>query len=188
MIKIVDSLTSPANASYLENLFLDQPWSYLQSTAYNLESKPYDSSWALSLYNHEQIMHPLMTHCQSLLVKALHENNIPMSKLIRIRAGLTTRTPYPVVHAPHVDWDSPHMTALYYVNDADGDTIFYKEKRDPSLKQSSYEWSKDRKFNIKQSITPKADRMVIFDGSTYHSSTSSCSTDYRIIINFNFLN
>ena len=188
---IVDNVTTPANAAHLENLMLDHPWYYLRSTAYNqhdgVESKPYDPSWVSMIYNHGEIMSPLMHLAQSVLINALHQNNLSMSKLVRIRAGLTTRTPYPITHAPHVDWDDEHMTGLYYVNDSDGDTLFYNELRDPKIDTSSFDWSKDRKFTLNKAVTPKADRFVIFNGLNYHSSTSPVNTDYRIIINYNWI-
>jgi 2OG-Fe(II) oxygenase superfamily len=128
-----------------------------------------------------------MTHAQSILVKALYLEKMNISKLVRIRGGMTTRTPYPVVHAPHVDWDNFHMTALYYVNDADGETIFYKETREETETMSSFEWAKDRQFTVLQKVQPKADRMVLFDGRIYHSSTSPTTVDYRLTINYNWL-
>jgi hypothetical protein len=190
MIKIIDNVTSPANASYMESLLIERPWTFLKSTAYNqfeTAQQPYDPSWAYTMYNYDEIRSPLMTHAQSILIKALYLAEMPISKLIRIRGGMTTRTPYPVVHAPHVDWDNFHMTALYYVNDADGETIFYKEKRDETLEVSSFEWSKNREFTIDKKVQPKADRMVIFDGRIFHSSTSPTNADYRITINYNWL-
>lgn len=190
MITIIDNVTSAANVAYLESLLIEQPWTYLKSTAYNQyqpQNKPYDPSWAYTMYNYEEIRSPLMTHAQSVLLKALSMKNLSIQKLIRIRAGMTTRTPYPVVHAPHVDWDNFHMTALYYVNDADGETIFYQETRDENLEISSFEWSQDKKFTVAKKVQPKADRMVIFDGRIYHSSTSPTNTDYRITINYNYI-
>jgi hypothetical protein len=187
---VVDNVTSPANVTYLENLMLDCPWYYLKSTAYNQDNnvkKPYDPSWVSMIYNNGEILSPLMQLTHSILIKALHDQKLSMSKLVRIRAGLTTRTPYPVTHEPHVDWDDDHMTGLYYVNDSDGDTIFYNETRDPNLNTSSFEWSKDRKFTINKTVIPKADRFVIFNGLNYHSSTSPVNTDYRIIINYNWI-
>ena len=190
MIKIIDNVTSPANAAYLEALMLDNPWTYLRSTAYNRDEaakKPYDPSWALTLYNHDTMLNPLMTHAQSILVKALYLEKMSISKLVRIRGGMTTRTPYPIVHAPHVDWDDFHMTALYYVNDADGETIFYKETREETETLSSFEWAKDRQFTVLQKVQPKADRIVLFDGRIFHSSTSPTTVDYRLTINYNWL-
>ena len=188
-MKVVDNVTTPANAAYLENLMLDHPWYYLKSTAYNFEQekKPYDPSWVSIIYNEGEVQSPLMNLAHSILIKVLYEQNLSLSKLIRIRAGLTTRTPHAITHAPHVDWDNKHMTGLYYVNSSDGDTIFYKETRDESLNVSSYDWSKKCNFNIDKTVTPRADRFVIFDGATYHSSTTPVDSDHRIVINYNWL-
>jgi hypothetical protein len=191
MIKVLDNVTSTANVKYLESLMLDQPWYYIKNTAYNqfdtLEQKPYEASWVSMMYNNNEIMNPLMNLAHSVLIKALHDANISINKLIRIRAGLTTRTPFSVTHTPHVDWDSSHMSAIYYLNDSDGETIFYKEIWDTNLTVKSYDWVKERNFNILEKITPKADRIVIFDGIRFHSSTAPQKNNYRLTINFNWI-
>ena len=66
-------------------------------------------------------------------------------------------------HTPHVDMDGEHHTAVYYVNDSDGDTIIGDEK-----------------------VSPKANRVVIFDGKTIHNGHSPCEHNNRIIINSNY--
>lgn len=190
MIEIINHLTSTSNAIHLEKQLLDHPWFYLRDTAYNHFtdiSRPYESSWVHMLYNEGQSLSPLMPLAESLLVKSLDQLGLSIEKLIRIRAGLCTRVPHEVIHAPHTDWDDQHMTAIYYVNDSDGDTVFYKEKRDESLTMNSREWAKNKKFTVDKTITPKADTMVIFDGLTYHSSTAPQQADYRITLNFNWL-
>lgn len=54
---------------------------------------------------------------------------------------------------PHVNLPGQkHVVVLYYVNDSDGTTAFYNE--DGSLRQE---------------VEPKANRLVIFDGSIKHS-------------------
>ena len=69
--------------------------------------------------------------------------------------------------------DYPHLdivqdVCLYYVNDSDGDTIFYDENE----------------TEVKR-VTPKKGRVVFFDGSYYHSA-SSPSKNTRVILNYNF--
>ena len=34
-MKVIDNITTPANAAHLKHLLLDEPWYYLKSTAYN---------------------------------------------------------------------------------------------------------------------------------------------------------
>jgi hypothetical protein len=71
----------------------------------------------------------------------------------------------------HVDSDQSHAVLLYYVNDSDGDTFFY---------------GKDKNGELVQTISPKKNRGVIFDGSIYHAA-SLPSKNKRIVVNFNVL-
>jgi hypothetical protein len=66
----------------------------------------------------------------------------------------------------HIDTRTPHFVVLYYVNDSDGDTFLFEGT------------------DIRQRISPKKNRVVIFDGSIYHAS-SNPDTNKRAVINFN---
>ena len=85
------------------------------------------------------------------------------------------------VDTPHIDiYDGNEgkvdfIVALYYVVDSDGDTIIYNEKdRDP-----------EGKYTIKQCVTPKQGRMVIFDGGLYHAAKQPINSNTRCIVNYN---
>ena len=80
------------------------------------------------------------------------------------------------VDTPHTDlYRRKHFVALYYVCDSDGDTIIYNEKdRDP-----------EGKYTIKQTVTPKQGRMVIFDGGLYHAARQPINSNTRCIVNYN---
>jgi len=188
MIKLLDNVTTPANNEYLHNLLLDHPWYFLKNTAYSKidKNRAYESTWQWMIYNEGNVNSHLMNLCENLLINGLHKIDYPLTKLIRIRAGFSTRTPYTITHDPHVDWETEHMTALYYVNDSDGDTIFYDRVRSQD-EDLSYKILEKEQLNESQRITPKADRMVLFDGMNYHSSCTPTETDYRIILNFNFI-
>ena len=41
---------------------------------------------------------------------------------------MTTYVGKEFIHDPHIDFDFPHIASIYYVNDSDGDTIFYNQK------------------------------------------------------------
>lgn len=67
-------------------------------------------------------------------------------------------------------------TGLYYVNDADGDTILYNE---------IFEGKDPNTFTQKMSVSPKPDRLIIWDSRIYHSAPAGSSSN-RVVINFNF--
>jgi hypothetical protein len=78
---------------------------------------------------------------------------------------------------PHVDFTTPHMTMIYYVNDCDGDTVFFEEKYTGV--------NVNTKKTVSRRITPKKNKCVIFDGLNYHTG-SVPSLSNRVVLNINF--
>jgi len=54
-------------------------------------------------------------------------------------------------YAPHTDLNIDHTVVIYYVNDADGDTILFDDQN-----------------KIIKRVTPKKGRVLMFDGSILH--------------------
>ena len=77
-------------------------------------------------------------------------------------------SPGPLLEAKHTDVNFPHLVCLYYVNDSDGDTLFFNDKGD----------------EIKR-VSPKKGRIVFFEGSIPHCGSEP--SKLRSIINFNFI-
>lgn len=102
----------------------------------------------------------------------------PLSDLSRIRIGLTKPSRYPGYHAPHVDFYARHKSLLYYVNDSDGDTVFYNEKYQGDTSLS--------KFTVQKKVSPKKGKAILFDGDHYHSSGIPKNTLRRVVININY--
>tara|TARA_R100000353_G_scaffold172490_1_gene137730 strand:- start:435 stop:1037 length:603 start_codon:yes stop_codon:yes gene_type:complete len=74
---------------------------------------------------------------------------------------------------PHIDiHDRFHIVALYYVLDSDGDTIIYNERKE------------SKEYTIKQKVSPKQGRIVIFDGGLYHTAEQPLNNT-RCIVNYN---
>lgn len=90
-------------------------------------------------------------------------------ELMRVKGGLLlpTKTGY---NMPHIDAECPHTTALYYVNDSDGDTFFFNNDGE-----------------VCNRVTPKKGRVVIFDGLTHHASSCPIESSHRLVINFNYV-
>ena len=89
----------------------------------------------------------------------------------------------PIEANPHTDFDSsePHIAVLYYVCDANGDTYF-TDKTNEEIKQKDI---LNSDYNIIKRVSPKKGRLVVFDGSIYHGS-SSTQFKPRCILNMDF--
>ena len=84
---------------------------------------------------------------------------------------------------PHVDGirNTTYRAAVYYVNDSDGDTVFYKE----TTKQISPD-NIPVNLTVYKTVSPKKGRLIVFSGDIYHSSGKP-KNDIRCIINYNFV-
>tara|TARA_B100001057_G_scaffold64039_3_gene57589 strand:- start:7158 stop:7685 length:528 start_codon:yes stop_codon:yes gene_type:complete len=69
-------------------------------------------------------------------------------------------------YAPHTDRPEKHLGLIYYVNDSDGDTVFFEKEK------------------VIEKVTPKKGRIVLFDGETLHSGGFPTDNP-RCIVNFN---
>lgn len=81
----------------------------------------------------------------------------------------------------HINQEEPHLVLLYYVNDADGETILFHETLDDVQYEEGTYPDDNHEFNVASKITPKKGRILLFDGRTYHSA-SSPTTGIRCII------
>jgi hypothetical protein len=86
------------------------------------------------------------------------------------------------VDSLHIDDSTRHLVLLYYVLDADGDTIIVDKEfvgsEEKNLKYNDY--------NIVAKVKPKKGRALIFDGRYYHTAEQPKS-NIRCVINFNIV-
>lgn len=82
----------------------------------------------------------------------------------------------------HTDIDPhhPHLVVLYYVIDADGDTIICDLRNDGYQERNL----RHTDHQVLARVTPKQGRAVIFDGSYYHTAEQP-KNGMRCIINLN---
>ena len=75
---------------------------------------------------------------------------------------------------PHIDLDEGerHIVVLYYVVTSDGDTVIYNQRTESDV------------YTVKQKVTPKQGRVVIFDGGQYQTALQAVNK-IRCIANYN---
>lgn len=172
------------------------PWFYTPSIAYypdlNTSKDSQEHCFIHLVSNEGKSNSPLAELMDTIAVTALsQEHPDQMIYIQRIRIGLILSSPNPIVHAPHVDQDDPrYRHALIYLTTSDGDTHLYNEHYDVSSGLSSYDYYRQRldsRVTIEHLITPKANTMITFPGTQYHSSSAPRVTSRRIAININYM-
>jgi hypothetical protein len=180
----------------MENHLCDIPFYFLNTTARKEENRPViDSSWFHLLFEFDKSCSNNFYVCNEAFNNALQKTDQKLTKLIRMRLGLITAQKEYYEHAAHVDFTYPHKTALLYLNDSDGDTIFYNKFYDPMMNPNNVLSSldyynshiKDSGIKPVKSVSPKENRFFTFDGLQYHSSTTPKNHTYRLVININYL-
>jgi hypothetical protein len=94
-------------------------------------------------------------------------NRIQTKEMIRIKANLYPNVNKSIENLDHVDYDFPHVSAVYSINTNNGGTIISIEGKEvlvPSIEN----------------------QIVIFDGSLYHRSKYCTDEKIRVNINLNF--
>jgi hypothetical protein len=172
---ILDNVIPEALVNDIENYLLSNifPWYYLS----NIAATEYGTSVGFNHYFYDHINSNLCSDVpeyiwQQIPYIALEHLKVK-EKLKPIQARAFLHTPNSIrkkeYDGIHVDSKNPHIVFLYYVNDSDGYTYIFGKEKDSKLTEK---------------IMPQKGRLVIFDGSIYHSSSSPIE-NVRCIINYN---
>jgi hypothetical protein len=176
-IEVHDGILNPKLVDLIEKITLIDsiiPFSYRENLTHPDQNHP-DFSFKPGI-NHV-LYSPSKPHSEfsdfynSILYNFCSSKNIFIKHLITGRLFVDFPTPNPKTDLPpHTDSSTPHWVCLYYVNDSDGDTIFYKDDKTTEIKR----------------VSPKKGRIAFFDGSIYHAGTPS-ENNSRSVVNFNFI-
>lgn len=113
---------------------------------------------------------PLITELEETLQRPM------LSRLQRVKANMVVCHPKydeNCYHTPHVDHYSVGAeTLLYYVNNSDGRTRFFK--------------SNNGLLNETHTEEPREGAGILFDSNVYHAGSSPKISDRRVVINFVF--
>lgn len=160
-------------------------WYYAQNTAYNLVDRDllFHSSLAHTSVREGKDNSRLSSVSREAVNIILFQAGENLESIYRIRFGLITCTSETIIHDSHVDYgDFKHRTGLLYLNDSDGDTIFYNKFHKPG--QPAIKCDNE---DIIQRVEPKRNRVTLFDGWQYHSSSTPTKNSYRLVMNFNYI-
>ena len=167
------------------------PWFYQAFSSFNMDDK-FHANFPIN-------MHPFL---QDYDVKSSYYPNIEfiawegakragfnheLTQIFQARAYLQYPLseefqPRHLIDSLHCDSDIEHLVVLYYVIDAEGDTILTDKRRegndyiDRTLRVEDH--------TIIKRVTPKQGSALVFDGRYYHT-TQQPQRNIRSVINFN---
>ena len=172
-MKIIKNVLSKkeSNMFLKETIFNDNfPWYYLHDSA-TLEEKSntFNYSWYHALILNGKVNSSFYQIFEKYILNIINKFNLNNKIITRIRLGKTMSIGKKYINNLHIDQKENHQTILYYLNNSDGNTYFYK---------------KDKKTIDKQ-ITPEQNKAVLFDGLTYHASSKPIKNMYRMVLNIN---
>ena len=191
MLRVFDDVLPEGVFQELRDEVFDEktPWYFLNDSAYSDEyGEPGQSSFYNTIYLDGEVESPKKDFFEKIVNVLLMQTNTSIDTLYRIRLGLHVSSSSSVPNKAHIDDERPHTVGLLYLNDSDGDTLIYKEKYDPREGLGAVDsFKKLDSLTISDRVTPRANRLVIFDGHTYHASSTPTYPSSRRALNFNFV-
>jgi len=193
-MKTVENCFSNSVFNKIKNQVFDNgtPWHFIKTT-YNdshLESIINNYSWVHSVMMNEQPTSHLFNNLYPELINLLVRNKEQFTKILRIRLGLITNTTQQFVNDAHVDLEFDHKVGLIYLNSSDAPTYIYQEQYDPNSKMNIFQYINNKyngNLNILSISECKENKLVLFNGMNFHSSSTPTNVPRRIVINFNYI-
>jgi hypothetical protein len=157
-MEIIDNFLTEKDFEAIEKVILSEDFAWYYNDSVSYENDGKDFYFTHMVYNSVGVR----SHLYEALTPLLNKLNI--DKLIRIKVNLYPKTNVIAHHNSHVDTDYQHKGAILYMNSNDGLTVLkYK------------------------SINSIKNRVLLFDPSKPHNSTTCTDKKYRININVNYL-
>jgi Rps23 Pro-64 3,4-dihydroxylase Tpa1-like proline 4-hydroxylase len=171
---IIDNFLSQQNHAEIKNSILDSsafPWfyyDYVQSNNFKNKLDKNQLFFCHTFYidnfvksEYLNIVLPILENMKNF------DNEYVLKSLIRIKANLYPRTEEKYIHGMHRDYKWESYSAIYYVNDNNGETLLNINNEIKSI----------------QSIS---NRLLIMTSDIEHTSTTCTDKKMRCTININY--
>ena len=165
-MKVVDNFLPETNFKLAQSLIMDYgfPWMWNDSVTKDVGYSDPDEFQFIHLFYHP--MSGVVTdYPRWLEIIKPYADRMNASSLMIIKANLNVATPEYITREFHTDFNIKCTTAIAYMNDNNGYTLF----EDGTKVQS------------------KENRVVIFDSQMRHAGIPCTDEKRRVVINFNFI-
>lgn len=185
---VIDDLLSPEKADEIEQLVQSDKMKWIE---YPYGGAPKEFKWDDGIhYDDKQWAYHIddnkykyiVTHIEEQIQKHISDKELSSAKINKSQPPIGIEWSDNLYGGPHFDSTVPGLlTGIYYIHDVDGDTLLYNEVWD----EDDFEEIGPESLTLQARISPKKNRLVLFNGHTYHSA-SVPSSGVRYVININW--
>tara|TARA_Y100000004_G_C8956302_1_gene431042 strand:+ start:4985 stop:5485 length:501 start_codon:yes stop_codon:yes gene_type:complete len=162
--QIIDNFLTEDNFLKVRNSILNPKFSWHMTPYVTYESKLEETIKVTSSYYFTHLFYNRFFVSPECNIFTDILNQLEVKSLIRIKGNLYPSTDNIEYHAEHNDYDYEHKGAIFYLNTNDGFTILEDGTKIESI----------------------SNRMLLFDPSKSHNSTTCTNDKCRVNVNFNF--
>ena len=168
-MKIIDNVLNDEDFKNIKNIMMGAELQWYYNHTIEFDSRDYgeyDSSYYfthLFMFNEGQDRGYVHTKSEWFGMLAPIVSVIKPMILIRCKGNMYPSTPEILHHKPHTDYHFKHKGAIFYVNTNNGYTVIGNDK-----------------------VESVENRLLLFDPSETHNSTSCTDAKVRVNINFNY--
>lgn len=178
MYTIIDNLLTKSYLKDLQNYFLSQQcqWNYNDNLTGDESYEVLGSfGFTMSLHWNQMFVNSYAGTLSKALIFSALDKVIEITEtphlVVRSRVDMTVYNPSNHCHELHTDYSYEHMTAIFYMNTSDGNTLLYNREGKELLTE----------------VEPIENRLLIFDGLLQHTGHSPSKHKSRTLINMNFM-
>lgn len=194
---ILDDLIEEELQNQIEDAMFDCSWQFKMDNTYNYDASimvmgmkyrkflnPFEYDISPSIVTNLQTNQKIFELFNPIIEKTCNHIDFNLEEISRCIAGIqgvqVIRKKNKVCNI-HINQRKSHLVLLYYVNDADGETLLFDKTIDDIEDEDMMYLDERYEFNVVNKIMPKRGRILLFDGRTYHSA-SSPTTGMRCVI------
>ena len=195
--EVIDNFLPTGEFERLQDVILSAefPWFYIEHVSLDPIDDNIKDQFAVETDGYAHLFYEKETNLTAVTYKVLDDFNnqlenklgIARDDILRSRASIKhPKIGYTIenYNLPHVDYFTPHLSLIYYVNDSDGDTRIFNEKFTPTPQGMNLGISYDT-FTVKDTVEPKANRLLVINGLQYHTASNPIEHKRRVILNIN---
>ena len=181
-MKVIDNYLNKDTFKSITDLILSDnfPWFYNENITQDKLNENIFSYGFTHIFHDGKMRNTYYAELMTPIINQIRQT-VNGKDILRSRLDMTMSVSGKYLHNPHIDYPYDNITTIFYLNDSDGDTVLFDE------------YGKDVNTIYSQStlkevhrVTPKANRLLIYEGNRLHTGNSPIRHKRRILLNSNF--